>query len=231
MRIDEFLGLDRDLAFGPTLRLPSAAAGSAADYEGTLLVVPDLTKLASTGRAGALPLNALRARLAIWTVEATLTGAATNNFAWQILHKRAGALLVNTNTPTAVAAPGSVVITPASMANIFVGTALLVDSAGNAETVIVAATTATTFTATFAQTHSSTWTIVSAPLAAVTYANGTNETAFVPRQTATQYTANAIHPGDILTFKRVSSNATGLASPAVSVQLDLVFAQGRGFAG
>lgn len=229
--ISEFDGLHRDVPIGPSVRLPAATAGSATDYESVLFVVPDLTKLAGSGQAGALPLNALRARLVNITTEANLTGAATNNFSWQLLHKRAGALLINTNTSTAVASAGSVAITPASMANIVVGTPLLVDAAGNAETVVVTAVTSTTFTATFAQTHSSTWTIVSAPLASVTYASGTNETALTPHEIATTYTPNALLPGDILTFKRVSSNSTGLASPAVTVQVDLVFAQGSRFAG
>jgi len=230
--LNEFLGLHRDYPLGfPAFYVPSAAAGSAADYEHVLGVVPDLTKLAGTGQAGALPLNDLRARLVNIITEATLTGAATNNFTWQVLQKRAGALLVSTTTSTAVASAGSVEITPGSMANILKGTALLVDTGASAETVIVTAITSTTFTATFANTHSSTWNVVSAPLASVTYASGTNETALVPHEIATQYTANSIHPGDIITFKRVSSNSTGLASPAVTVQLDLVLAQGRGFAG
>ena len=230
--LNEFLGINRDLPIGPSVRFASATAGSATDYEGILFVVPDLTKLAQSGRAGGLPMNALRTRLAVWTTEANLTGQATNFFTWQILHKRAGALLVNTTTPTAVAAPGVVVITPASMTNIVIGTALLVDTGASAETVVVTAVTATTFTATFANTHSSTWNVVSAPLASVAYSSApVTETALTPRQIATTYTANPILSGDILTFKRVSSNATGLASPAVTVQLDLVFAQGRGFAG
>src|SRR5579885_2878298 len=145
--ISEFDGLHRDVPIGPSVRLPAATAGSATDYESVLFVVPDLTKLAGSGQAGALPLNALRARLVNITTEANLTGAATNNFSWQLLHKRAGALLINTNTSTAVASAGSVAITPASMANIVVGTPLLVDAAGNAETVVVTAVTSTTFTA------------------------------------------------------------------------------------
>jgi len=229
--LNEFLGLHRDFPLGSPVLIPSASAGSASDYEHVLFAVPDLTKLAGTGQAGALPLDALRMRLVRWTTETTLTGAATNNFSWQILHKRAGVLLVSTTTATAVGSAGSVTITPEAMTNIFVGTALLVDTGASAETVYVTAVTATTFTAVFATTHSGTWNVVSAPLASVTYASGTNETALVPHEIATTYTANAIHPKDIITFARVSSNATGLASPAVTVQPDFVLAQGRGFAG
>jgi len=230
--LNEFLGLHRDYPLGfPAFYVPSAAAGSAADYEHILGVVPDLTLTGGSGQAGALPLNDLRARLVNIITEATLTGAATNNFSWQVLQKRAGALLVNTTTATAVSVAGVTVITPAAMTNIVVGTALLVDTGASAETVVVEAITSTTFTATFANTHSSTWNVVSAPLISVTYASGTNETALVPHEIVTQYTANSIHPGDIITFKRVSSNSTGLASPAVTVQLDLVVAQGRRLAG
>ncbi len=223
-------GLRRDIQLGPSRYFPASIAGSATDYEHILAIVTDLSKLAGTGQAGDLPMNAMIVRSVVWVVEATLTGAATNNFSWQVLQKRAGALLVSTTTPTAVAAPGSVAITPASMANIVVGASLLCDVGASAETVVVTATTATTFTCNFANTHSSTWNVVSAPLAAVTYASGTNDTVLIPRQT--KVTAqHVLLPGDIVTFKRVSSNATGLASPAGSVSIDWVPAQGYRMAG
>jgi hypothetical protein len=218
-QLSEFMGLHRDLPIGPAMLIPSATAGSATDYEHVLAVVPTLTVLAGSGQAGDLPLNAMALRLVALITEANLTGAATNNFSWQVLQKRGAALLVNTNTSTAVSVAGSTTITPGAMTNINVGTQLLVDSAGNAETVVVTAVTSTTFTATFANTHSSTWTIVSAPLMSITYASGTNETALTPHQIAS-LAPNILLPGDILTFKRVSSNSTGLASPAVTVQLD-----------
>jgi hypothetical protein len=61
---------------------------------------------------------------------------------------------VNTTSETAVAAPGSTVITPASLANIEVFVPLLVDEGTpNQETVVVTGVGATTFTATFANTH------------------------------------------------------------------------------
>lgn len=276
-------GLHRDIPLGPSVPIPAITAGSAADREIPLVVVPDLTKIAGSGQAGDLPLNAMAVRAIIWTVETTLTGAATNNFSWQVLQKRAGALLVNTTTSTAVSSAGSVTITPSAMTNIFVGTQLLVDTGASAETVVVTAVTSTTFTATFANTHSSTWNVVSAPLASVTYATtsssttitsgvktvtpasmasiyvgtqlnfsggtGSAETVVVTAVTSTTFTANFANghsggytiaiaevalvahqltalapnkllPGDILTFARVSSNSTGLASPAVTVQLD-----------
>jgi len=226
-QLNEFIGNHRDIPLGVTRFVASATAGSATDYEHILGVVPDLTKLANSGQAGFLPLNALVVRSIIWTTEANLTGQATNFFTWQVLQKRAAALLVNTNTSTAVAAPGVVTITPAAMTNIFVGTPLLVDTGASAETVIVTAVTSTTFTATFANTHSSTWNIVSAPLAAVTYSSApVTETALTPHQISAQL-PNVLLPGDILTFKRVSSNATGLASPALTVQVDWVPVQNK----
>lgn len=288
-QLSESLGLHRDIPLGVTRFVASAAAGSAADYEHVLAVITDLTKLAGSGQAGDLPLNPMMVRAVIWVVEATLTGAVTNNFTWQVLQKRAGALLVNTTTTTAVGAPGSVTITPAAMTNIFLGTQLLVDTGASAETVVVTAVTSTTFTATFANTHSSTWNVVSAPLASVAYTTtssattvvagvntvtpasmasiyvgsqlnfsggtGSAETVVVTSVTPTTFTAtfvnghsgayviaiaevalvahqitalapNRILPGDILTFKRVSSNATGLASPAATVQLDWAPLQG-----
>lgn len=282
--LSKILGLRRDITLGPSVMLiPSASAGSASDYEHIIATVPDLTKLAVSGQAGDLPQNAMQLRLVAWTTEANLTGAATNNFTWQVLQKRAGVLLVSTTTTTAVSSAGAVAITPAAMTNIFVGTALLVDTGASAETVVVTAVTSSTFTATFANTHSSTWNIVSAPLATVTYATtsssttisagtatvtpasmasiyvgsqlnfsggtGSSETVVVTAVTSTTFTAtfanghsggytiaisevalvphniaalaaNVLLPNDIITFKRVSSNATGLASPATTVQID-----------
>lgn len=225
-QLNEFLGVHRDIPLGGTRYVANAAAGSAADYEHVLDILTDLTKLAGSGQAGILPLNAMTVRAVLWCVEATLTGAATNNFSWQVFQKRAGALLVNTNSSTAVASTGVATVTPASMSNISVGTQLLVDTGASQETVTVSAVTATTFTANFAQTHSGTWNIVSPPLVSVTYASGTNDTALVPRQT-TALVPNVLVAGDILTFKRVSSNATGLASPAVTVKVDWAPVQGR----
>lgn len=70
---------------------------------------------------------------------------------------------VNTTSTTPVAAPGSVAITPASMANISVGMALVITGGtGTPEVVPVIAVSGNTFTATFANTHSGTYTIRSA---------------------------------------------------------------------
>lgn len=70
--------------------------------------------------------------------------------------------LVGTTATTSVAAPGSVAITPASMANITIGMILNIShGTGTAEDVVVSAITSTTFTATFANTHSGTYNICS----------------------------------------------------------------------
>jgi hypothetical protein len=291
-QISEFNGLHRDLPIGPSVLIPAGTAGSSYDYEHVLAVVPDLTKLAGSGQAGDLPLNAMTLRLVALITETSLTGQATNYFTWNVLQKRAGALLVNTtasavntSTSTAVSAAGSVTITPASMtgifvgnpllvdtstsqetvivtavtattftatftkthsstwtivstsgaqtiapasmANIFVGTPLLVDTSTSQETVVVTAVTSTTFTATFANAHSSTWTIASPPLVSIVYSSsGVTETALTPHQIAS-LVPNILKPGDVLTFQRVSSNGTGLASPALTVQLDWAPTQGR----
>lgn len=223
--ISEFNGLHRDMPLGHSRFIAAGTAGSANDYEHVLAVVPDLTKLAGSGQAGDLPLNAMTLRMVALVTEANLTGAATNNFTWNILQKRGAALLVNTSTSTAVSSAGSVAITPSAMTNIFVGTQLLVDSGASAETVVVTAVTSTTFTATFANTHSSTWNIVSAPLVSIAYTSSSvTETALTPHQIAA-IKPNILLPGDILTFQRVSSNSTGLASPALTVQLDWAPAQ------
>lgn len=69
---------------------------------------------------------------------------------------------VGTTSSTAVAAPGSVIITPTSMANITLGMILNISAGtGTAEDVTVTATTSTTFTATFVNTHSGTYNICS----------------------------------------------------------------------
>lgn len=70
--------------------------------------------------------------------------------------------LVATTSSTTVAAPGSVTITPASMANIYVNMLLNISGGtGTAEDVTVTSVTSTTFTATFANTHSGTYNISS----------------------------------------------------------------------
>ncbi len=65
---------------------------------------------------------------------------------------------VNT-TGSAIASTGSQACTPASMTNISVGVLLTCDTGGSLEVVQVTAVTGTTFTATFAHTHSASFAI------------------------------------------------------------------------
>jgi hypothetical protein len=72
-----------------------------------------------------------------------------------------GAQVVTTAT-TAIAAAGSVVITPASMTNIVDGMLLNISGGtGTAEDVVVTNISPTTFTATFQNTHSGTYNVLS----------------------------------------------------------------------
>jgi len=59
----------------------------------------------------------------------------------------------NTTLGTAVSSPGTVAVTPGSMANIAVGTLLSIDTGAEFELVYVSAKTTSTFTATFTKTH------------------------------------------------------------------------------
>ena len=109
---------------------------------------------------------------------------------------------VNTTSSTAIAAPGSTVITPASMYGIHVGdTISITGGTGTAENVVVTAVAAKTFTATFANTHSGTYTI----------------------QTVTSASAPfTIRGGDVLSWNRLSNNVTGIATPVGQICLDWV---------
>ncbi|MGZ6281723.1 MAG: hypothetical protein ACXWQ5_00250 [Ktedonobacterales bacterium] len=108
----------------------------------------------------------------------------------------------STTATTSVGAPGSVTITPASIYGIRVGMQLQISGGtGTAEVVTVTAVTATTFTATFANTHSGTYNVVS---------TGTATGPF------------ELLPGDVVAVQRISNNVTGLATPAGIVQLEWV---------
>lgn len=62
-------------------------------------------------------------------------------------------VIAGTSLSAPVTAIGTQTATPVSMANIVIGASLTIDSGSNQENVIVTATTATTFTASFAKTH------------------------------------------------------------------------------
>lgn len=115
----------------------------------------------------------------------------------------------STTSSTAVGAPGSATITPATMYGIRVGEQLAITGGtGTAEVVTVTAVTATTFTATFANTHSGTYNIATGGAAA-------------NAGSATQGPVELL-PGDVVAVQRISNNVTGLATPAGVVQLEWV---------
>ncbi len=219
MQIDRVLGQYRDVTIPPGILVPAAAAGTGTDFEHVAFALTQLA--AASGAAGEMPNNRLNVRSALLTFEAAITGAATNNFTLNLWQKRSGAILVNTTSATTISA-GQNTVTPASMANIVVGSQLVFSGGtGATETVTVQSVTSTTFTAVFVNGHSGAYTITSAPLATVTYASGTNETALVPHQfNVLMNAANALAPGDVVTIQRVSAG-TGLASPNFTVTLDL----------
>ncbi|MDE3097497.1 MAG: hypothetical protein KGK07_16040 [Chloroflexota bacterium] len=133
---------------------------------------------------------------------------------------------VDTTSGTAVAAPGSVVITPASMASIAVGTPLTIDgdaAHGTAEVVNVTAVTATTFTATFANAHTTGFLVRSENFTA-TFAKTHASAVAVVAATGKGALANGfpfeLQESDVLTLARVSSDLTGIATPAGALQVE-----------
>ncbi len=120
------------------------------------------------------------------------------------------AIAASTTSSTAVSSAGSHAVTPASMYGIHVGDYLAISGGtGTAETVQVTAVTATTFTATWANTHSGTYNIATTP------------------QTTGNNTIVANEPfvilgGDVLALGRVSNNATGIATPLLQVAVELL---------
>lgn len=125
------------------------------------------------------------------------------------------AYAANTTSSAAVGSVGSTAITPVSIYGIRVGDWVLCDTGAPQETVQVTAitsapATATTFTATFANTHSSGFTIVT-----------TQPPAGQP-QLAVKRIPYELREGDVLTITRVSSDTTGVATPALVARVDWV---------
>ena len=113
---------------------------------------------------------------------------------------------VNTTSGTAVASTGSQTVTPTTMYGIHVGDSLLVDSAVTPEVVVVTAVTATTFTAVYASTHLINFTVVTNNA----YGAVANGSPFEIRE------------DDVVTWNRISNNATGIATPAGLLVAELV---------
>ncbi len=231
-QLERLLARHQDIPLLESKRVPAGTAGTANDYEQTLLAIPDLTQLTGALK-GVLPSNYIAIRSVILTPEANLTGSSSHSFLWAVRQWRAGAALniINTTSATTISA-SSMAVTPASMAGIQVGTLLYISGGtGSAETVQVTAISGGTFTATFANSHSGAYTITSTYLVAVDYnGSGVTETAYTPHQLQPAI-VQPVKGGDILTFQRLSSDSTGLASPAVTVTLEYVGIQNNTYLG
>lgn len=215
MKISKALRGNRDLPQLETVNFAAASAGSGSDYEPILAVIPDLTQGGPSGSAGMQANNAMSIRWLTLCWNAAITGANTNYCSIQLKQRRGGALLVNTTSSTVVTAGSVQTITVGAGAavNCYVGQNLDISGGtGTAETVVVTGydPVANKITAYFANAHSSTYNIVSTPLAQYSYVSGNNEVAFVKHQL--KALPNTIQPGDVVTVARVSAG-TGLATP------------------
>ncbi len=139
------------------------------------------------------------------------------------------ALPVNTTTITTAIVVGTAAYPLMSMSNVAVGMSLnIAAGGGTAETVVVQAVTATTFTATFGFTHSTGTAVTQTPLASITYnattviSQANNAVLFNPVQVN-----NIVQPGDVVTINRNANNSTGLITPQVAWELELVPARVR----
>lgn len=128
----------------------------------------------------------------------------------------AGVVPAGVTAGGAISAAANVVVTPAgypsvSMIGIHVGDSLLIDTvaSGVQETVKVTAVTAKTFTANFANAHTS-----AAPIATATDGQSVPLLANGPHFT--------LQPGDVLKLTRTSNNVTGIATPAGNFFIDWV---------
>lgn len=225
MKISKALRGNRDLPQLEAVTLAASAAGTATDYEHIITNLPNLRQGAPSGTVGMQADNTMSVRWFNIIPETAITGAATNNYTLKLMQRRAGVVLTSTTSATAVAGAGTVVtITTAAAGavNCYPGQSLdLTGGTGTAETIQVSAVVdATHITAYFANTHSGTYTLTSTPLAQVTYASGTNDAAWVARQIPCL--VNIVKPGDTLTVARTSSNATGLASPVQTAEIEWV---------
>ena len=227
------LGKNRDWPQLESVACAAASAGSAADYEHQLCILTNLATGASSGTAGTLPINDITVRGMLISTEAAITGATAHFMSYCLRQYRAGVLVptVNTTSATTISA-SSMAVTPASMANIQVNSLLYISGGtGTAETVVVTAITATTFTATFAQSHSGAYTIVCNNIASMTF-NATSITtaAYTPVALLPGTSSNGttflsgivLQPGDMLTLQRLSNDVTGLASPITFAQIEWV---------
>lgn len=237
-RIAKMMGRNSDIPWESLDRIALSAAGTATDYEVGVFYNPDLTKIMTagspTGAAGDIPNSILYLDSFMLSVEAALTGAATNNFLWQVRQWRAGAAInqyaLSSVTAIAVGA-NTIAVTQAAPAqqplqNVRVNDPVFISGGvGTAEWVQITAVSIANGTVTFTavNTHSGAYTIACSALASVWYnAGGVTEAVNTPHQIAT--IPNLIKGGDLLTFQRLSFG-TGLASPNVTVALTYVMGE------
>lgn len=226
MRIDRSQGRHTEAPQLESINLNAgAASGSGADYEHVITAIPDLTQGASAGSVGAVAIDRMFARFVQFIFEATVTGVVTNNVTYNINQRRGGSLLVNTtiNNGSTVNAGSQVAVVLTSMTNVVPGM-MLTFAGGTAENAMVQSCNYATNTiiVNLANNHNNATAVTSTPLATITFASGTNATAYKPIQLACL--PNELAPGDVLTIQRVS-NGTGLATPALTVSIDWVNAR------
>lgn len=217
-RFSRVIGRNKDLPQLESYSGAAASAGNGSDFEHIITTLTDLTYGASSGTAGDIVSNTMQVRYCMLTFETALTGANTNNCTFNFIQRRAGVTPVSTSSTTTITT-GTAVVTPLNMTNIFSGQQLVfTGGTGATETVMIYNVTSSNFTANFANGHSGGYTITSAPLGSITFSSGMNATAFVPIQLPR--VTNIIQRGDIVTIQRVSSNSTGLATPAYLACID-----------
>lgn len=97
MRYDRVMGRNRDFPLQTSFQFPALSAGSASDTELPLYTVPVLSGVSAV--LGSL-VNKMRLRCLNLISGTVLTGASTNNFAFNINQWRAGAKIATLATYT-----------------------------------------------------------------------------------------------------------------------------------
>jgi hypothetical protein len=120
--------------------------------------------------------------------------------------------LVDTTLGTAVALSGQSIVSPASMAGIYFGAYLLVDTGVNQEQITVSAVTATTFTAYFALSHSA-----NAPVVGATFPSGQTDHPLFTQNEILGYLADV--QNDFLLKTRCIFGVTGTFSEPANLAL------------
>jgi hypothetical protein len=219
MRLNAAVGHKADFPLIETAVVAAQSAGSGNDASVVACTLPnmtlnDLPNLLNERVQSALPSNRMRVMQALWINNAAnRAGGATNNYDFRLDLYRKGVFQgtlaydtqsISTTVTAAVSAVGVQAVTPAAMTGIKPGQALYIDSGGTPELVYVISTTATTFTANFASTHSGSYTVTSAHLQY-------RPIAFTScRAVAGGQSPTAIAAGSVATQARKSNGLSGL---------------------